>query len=49
MRAFVPTVPNWAEYADITTRALQTIYLDQATPQAAMTDAAKQIDAILAK
>ena len=46
---FAPTVKDWAEFADITSRALQTIYLDQATPEAAMKSAAGQINDILAK
>ena len=45
---FVPTVKNWPQFADITTRALQSIYLGDSTPEAAMTDAARQIDAALA-
>lgn len=46
---FTPTVKDWAEMADITSRALQTIYLGQTTPEAAMTDAATQINRILAQ
>ncbi len=46
---FTPTVKDWAEMADITSHALQTIYLGQATPEAAMKDAAAQVDGILAK
>jgi len=45
---FTPTIKNWAEMADITTRALQGIYLGQATPEAGMKDAANQINGILA-
>ncbi len=44
---FTPTVKDWAEIADITSRALQTIYLGQATPESAMKDAAIQINGIL--
>jgi len=40
-------VKDWAEIADITSRALQTIYLGQAMPEAAMKDAAIQINGIL--
>ncbi len=46
---FAPTVPNWEEMADVTVRALQSIYLGQAQPAPAMQDAAKQIDAIRAR
>jgi multiple sugar transport system substrate-binding protein len=46
---FAPTVPNWEEMADVTVRALQSIYLGQAQPDAAMHDAAKQVNAILAR
>lgn len=46
---FTPTIKDWAEIADITSRSLQTIYLGQTTPDAAMKDAAGQINAILAK
>ncbi len=46
---FTPTVKDWAEMADITSRSLQTIYLGQATPEAAMKAAAGQVNAILAK
>lgn len=46
---FTPTVKDWAEMADITSRALQAIYLGQATPEAGMKDAAKQVNDILAR
>ncbi len=46
---FAPTIKNWAEIADITTRSLQSLYLGQATPEAAMKDAAGQVNAILAQ
>ena len=46
---FTPTIKDWSEMADITSRSLQTIYLGQATPEAAMKDAASQIDGILAR
>ena len=35
--------------ADITSRSLQTIYLGQAAPDAAMKDAAAQINGLLAQ
>lgn len=46
---FAPTIANWEEIADTTVRALQTVYLGQATPEAALTDAAAQINAIRGK
>lgn len=46
---FTPTIKDWAEMADITSRSLQTVYLGQAAPDAAMKDAAAQINSILAK
>jgi len=46
---FLPTVKGWPEISDITVRALQTMYLGQQTPTEAMTDAARQIDEVLAR
>lgn len=46
---FFPTVKGWPEISDITVRALQTMYLGQRTPTEAMTDAARQIDEVLAR
>jgi multiple sugar transport system substrate-binding protein len=44
---FVPTIKNWPQIADITTRALQSMYLGDLTPEVAMKQAAQQIDKIL--
>jgi multiple sugar transport system substrate-binding protein len=46
---FIPPVANWEQMADDTTRALQQIYLGQATPTAALTQAADQINTILSQ
>jgi multiple sugar transport system substrate-binding protein len=46
---FFPTIKGWPEISDITVRALQTMYLGQKTPTEAMTDAARQIDDVLAR
>lgn len=46
---FIPAVANWEQMADDTTQALQKIYLGQATPTAALTDAANQINTILSQ
>lgn len=46
---FAPTVANWEEMADVTVRTLQSIYLGQAQPAAALPEAAKQVDAIRAR
>jgi multiple sugar transport system substrate-binding protein len=46
---FVPTIKGWSEISEITVRALQTMYLGQQTPTKAMTDAARQIDEVLAR
>jgi len=46
---FAPVIANWEEIADTTVRALQTVYLGQATPEAALADAAAQINAIRGK
>jgi multiple sugar transport system substrate-binding protein len=46
---FIPAVPNWEQMADVTTRALQQIYLGQASPADAMKAAATQVNAIRAQ
>lgn len=46
---FAPTIANWEEIADVTVRAVQKVYLDQATPEAALTEAAEQINSIRGK
>ena len=46
---FAPTIANWEEIADVTVRALQRIYLDQQTPEAALTAAAAEINEIRGK
>lgn len=46
---FAPTIANWEEIADVTVRAIQQVYLDQATPEAALADAAAQINSIRGK
>jgi multiple sugar transport system substrate-binding protein len=46
---FAPTIANWEEIADVTVRAIQQVYLDQATPEAALGDAAARINAIRGK
>lgn len=43
---FAPTIANWEEIADTTVRALQQIYLDQKTPEEALTEAAAAINKI---
>ena len=43
---FAPTVENWEEMADVTIRALQQIYLDQAAPAEALNEAAEEINQI---
>jgi len=44
---FAPLIPNWQEISDTTKAALQQIYLGEAEPAAALTDAAAKIDDIL--
>jgi multiple sugar transport system substrate-binding protein len=44
---FAPVIPGWEEIAEITSNAVQTIYLGQAEPQAALDQAAQQINGIL--
>lgn len=46
---FFPTIKGWSGISEITVRALQTMYLGQRTPTEAMTDAARQIDEVLAR
>ncbi len=46
---FAPTIANWEEIADVTVRALQRIYLEQETPEAALTAAAAEINEIRGK
>ncbi|GGD39287.1 ABC transporter substrate-binding protein [Sinisalibacter lacisalsi] len=46
---FAPTIANWEEIADVTVRAVQKVYLDQATPESALTEAAEQINSIRGK
>jgi multiple sugar transport system substrate-binding protein len=43
---FAPTIANWEEIADTTVRALQQIYLGQATPEEALGAAAESINKI---
>ncbi|WP_428688038.1 ABC transporter substrate-binding protein [Roseibium sp.] len=43
---FAPTIANWEEIADTTVRAMQQIYLDQATPEEALGSAAASINKI---
>jgi multiple sugar transport system substrate-binding protein len=44
---FAPTISNWEEMADTTTRALQQIYLGEAPPEQALGDAAARINELL--
>lgn len=44
---FAPLIPSWEEMADITSAALQQIYLGEAEPEAALEAAAARIDALL--
>jgi multiple sugar transport system substrate-binding protein len=44
---FAPVIPGWEEIADITSSALQRIYLGEAEPKAALDAAAAEIDGIL--
>lgn len=43
---FAPTIENWEEIADTTSRALQQIYLGQKSAEEAMTEAAAKINRI---
>jgi multiple sugar transport system substrate-binding protein len=44
---FAPLIPNWEQMADTTAGALQKIYLGQVQPDAALKEAASQIDALI--
>ncbi|HET6518345.1 MAG TPA: sugar ABC transporter substrate-binding protein, partial [Geminicoccaceae bacterium] len=44
---FAPTIENWEEIADITSSALQRIYLGQAPAEQALGEAAAEIDPLL--
>lgn len=44
---FAPLVPDWELMADTTSAALQNIYLGNATPEAALGEAAARIDGLL--
>jgi multiple sugar transport system substrate-binding protein len=44
---FAPTIPNWEEMADITSSALQRIYLGEAQPEEALPAAAEEINGLL--
>lgn len=46
---FAPTIANWEEIADVTVRAVQKVYLDQATPEEALSEAAERINSIRGK
>jgi len=46
---FAPTIQGWSELSEITLRSLQAMYAGQKTPTEAMTDAARQIDDVLAR
>lgn len=46
---FAPVIPGWEEIADITSNALQSIYLGQTEVEPALQDAAAKADAILAQ
>ncbi len=46
---FAPVVTGWEEIADVMSSALQRVYLDQATPEEAMTRAADEANRILGK
>ncbi len=43
---FAPTISNWEEIADVTVRAMQRIYLGDATPEEALSEAAEEINGI---
>ena len=44
---FAPTIARWEEMADATSRALQQIYLGQASAEEALGRAASEVDALL--
>lgn len=46
---FAPVITGWEEIADVTSNALQSIYLGKAEVEPALTEAAAKADAILAK
>jgi multiple sugar transport system substrate-binding protein len=46
---FAPLIPGWEEIAQITSDALQRIYLGEGEVQATLDEAAAEIDAILAQ
>ncbi|MBZ9770660.1 sugar ABC transporter substrate-binding protein [Mesorhizobium sp. CA6] len=46
---FAPVIPGWEEIAQITSDAMQKIYLGSATPEAALKEAADKANAVLTK
>ena len=46
---FAPVLPGWEEVADLTSSAIQRIYLGEAEPEAALKEAAARADEILKK
>ena len=46
---FAPVIPGWEEIAQITSNAIQKIYLGQGEIEATLKDTATQANAILAK
>ena len=46
---FAPVIPGWEEIAQITSDAMQKIYLGSAEPEAALKDAAAKADGVLKK
>jgi multiple sugar transport system substrate-binding protein len=46
---FAPIIPGWEEIADITSNAMQSIYLGKGEPDAVLKEAAAKADAILKK
>lgn len=46
---FAPVIAGWEEIADVTSAALQRIYLGEVEPQAALAEAAAEADRILGK
>ena len=44
---FAPVIPGWEEIADIASAALQRVYLGEAEPEAALSEAAAEADRIL--
>jgi multiple sugar transport system substrate-binding protein len=43
---FAPQIPGWEQVVDVTSAALQTIYLGEAKPEEALKDAASRIDVL---